>query len=412
MPGFESDPAPLRLEPTDWESVRSEEGKLCRLRPVCPLLEHLTKRGIHACGSLFPMFFGLLLAAAAFLPTSCAAATSDCTEWIRASGQQSRLLVYRTYPLEKKNENITRAFVFVHGILRDADNHFRTALASAFLANALDDTVIVAPRFASNSSAPGNESGNCRDALASDEANWICENPRPDTWRSGGTEIAGNKLSSFDFMDEILRRLARKEVFPNLKTIVVAGHSAGGQFVIRYAMLNQVHDKLGTAISYVVANPSSYAYVDNLRPTASAFPATVSPTEQNAVASTNSTPPIAFLPFADAKNCTGYDTWPYGLKGRTGYASALSDEQITKQLLSRSVTYLLGEADVLPLGVFDTSCPAVAQGPTRLARGLAFHRYVNENLRGHHRAIVVPFCSHSQRCMFTSDVALPLMFPK
>src|SRR5664279_2632822 len=75
--------------------------------------------------------------------------------------------------------------VFVHGILRDADNHFRTALAAAFLADGLDDTMIVAPRFASNSSAPGNEAGNCRDALAADEANWICDAQRPDTWRSG-----------------------------------------------------------------------------------------------------------------------------------------------------------------------------------------------------------------------------------
>jgi pimeloyl-ACP methyl ester carboxylesterase len=123
-------------------------------------------------------------------------------------------------------KNIKRALVFVHGILRDADNHFRTALAAAFLANALNDTIIVVPRFASNSSAPGNEKGNCRDTLAADEANWICEAERPDTWRSGGTAV-GSQLSSFDFMDEILSRLARKDVFPNLKTIVVAGHSAG-----------------------------------------------------------------------------------------------------------------------------------------------------------------------------------------
>jgi hypothetical protein len=58
----------------------------------------------------FPMFFGLLLAAAAVLPAPCASTTSDCTEWIKPAGQQSRI----------------RAFVFVHGILRDADNHFRT----------------------------------------------------------------------------------------------------------------------------------------------------------------------------------------------------------------------------------------------------------------------------------------------
>ncbi len=34
---------------------------------------------------------------------------------------------------EARNERISRALVFVHGINRDADNHFRTALAAAFL---------------------------------------------------------------------------------------------------------------------------------------------------------------------------------------------------------------------------------------------------------------------------------------
>jgi pimeloyl-ACP methyl ester carboxylesterase len=357
------------------------------------------------------MIFGLLLAAAAVLGTPCATASPNCTEWIKPAGQQSRVLIYRNYPLEARNVNITRALIFVHGINRDADNHFRTALAAAFLAGALNDTMIVAPRFASNSAASGSDGGNCRDTMAADEANWICDAQRPDTWRSGGVEVGADKLSSFDFMDDILHRLARKEVFPNLKTIVVAGHSAGGQFVIRYEMLNQVHDKLGIPVSYVVANPSSYAYVDGLRPTASVF--SVIASDGGPGTSTNSpNTPADFVSFADAKNCTGYDSWPYGLKGRPGYATALSNERITQQLVARPVTYLLGEADVLPLGVFDTSCPAMAQGPTRLGRGLAFSRYVKENLHGNHRAVVVPFCSHSQRCMFTSDVALPLIFPR
>jgi hypothetical protein len=32
-------------------------------------------------------------------------------------------------------------------------------------------------------------------------------------------------------------------------------------------------------------------------------------------------------------------------------------------------------------------------------------------IHAHHSLVVVPFCSHSQRCMFTSDVELPLIFP-
>ena len=342
--------------------------------------------------------------------TPCTTLSPDCTEWIKTSGQQSRVLIYRNYPLEAKNENITRALIFVHGINRDADNHFRTVLAAALLASALNNTVIVSPRFASNSNAPGNQIGDCHDTMAPDEANWICETQRADSWRSGGGEVGNNKLSSFDFMDEVVRRLAQKDVFPNLKRIVVAGHSAGGQFVIRYAMSNQVHDSVGVPMSYVVSNPSAYAYVDDLRPTSAAWPTTAAGAP-GLVPSAPAVPPPAFVRYADAKNCAGYDNWPYGLKNRIGYASRLTDDQLKKQLAVRPVVYLLGEADILPLGVFDASCPAMAQGPTRLARGLAFSRYVRERLGANHSAVVVPFCSHSARCMFTADVALPLIFP-
>lgn len=73
-------------------------------------------------------------------------------------------------------------------------------------------------------------------------------------------------LSSFDFADEILRRLANKKTFPNLTKIVVAGHSAGGQFATRHEMANRLHDSLGVSISYGVANPSSYAWPAAVRP--------------------------------------------------------------------------------------------------------------------------------------------------
>ena len=53
----------------------------------------------------------------------------------------------------------------------------------------------------------------------------------------------------------------------------------------------------------------------------------------------------------------------------------------------------------------------MAQGPTRLARGQAFARRVNETLGGKHTVTIVPLCGHNARCMFTSDTALPLIFP-
>jgi pimeloyl-ACP methyl ester carboxylesterase len=337
----------------------------------------------------------LALVSASGYAAPCITATPACTEWVTLGGGPSRSLIYRNHPLGEKNENIVRALIVVHGAGRDADNYYRTSVAAAFLAGALDDTLVISPRFASNSGGRGG----CTDSLASNEVNWSCGG---DSWRSGGVSLSDSRLTSYDFADEILRKLARKDVFPNLRAIVVSGHSAGGQFVTRYEMANKVHDTLGVPITYVVSNPSSYAYLDANRPAAN--PNAPSANRANADDS-------GVQPFGDGRNCTTYDHWPYGLQGRTGYASKLSDDQLKKQLAARPVTYLLGEIDILPLGGFDSSCPAMAQGPTRLARGQAFARYVEKKYGAQHKVLVVPLCGHNARCMFTAEPALPILFP-
>jgi pimeloyl-ACP methyl ester carboxylesterase len=323
------------------------------------------------------------------LPLICAAAwaapcteVADCVQWVTLGGGPARGMVYSTYPLNAANPAIVRALVVLHGSGRDADNYFRTAMAGAFLAGALEDTVVVAPRMASNT-------GPCHDTLAADEVAWSCTG---DSWRSGGDATNREKLTSFDFADELLRRLADKKVFPNLRLIVMAGHSAGGQFVDRYAMANRVHETLGVPLKYVVSNPSSYAYLDNMRPSPDG---------------------MEFHALGEGKACPAANQWPYGLERRvTGYTAKLSDEQLRKQLAERPVLYLMGEIDILPLGGFDSSCGAMAQGANRRARGEAFARYVNLKYGAHHTLMMVSLCGHNARCMFTAESALPVLFPK
>ncbi len=343
-------------------------------------------------------FVALILSSAWLVSAApCTTANPSCTEWVSLGGGEARSLIYRTYSLDTRNESITRALVVVHGAGRDADNYFRNALAAAFLAGDLEDTVVIAPRIAS-------AAANCHDKLASNEISWNCN-----TWRSGGPAVSSPDLTSFDFLDEVLRKVSRKDIFPNLKRIVVTGHSAGGQVLNRYEMSNQVHDKLGVPITYVVSNPSSYAWPDSTRPTNAAYsvqahaPGYIPEIGESAA---------AFRNFSGARDCTTYDKWPYGMKERSGYAAKQTDEQLKKQLSARPTTYLLGELDVLPLGGFDGSCPAMAQGPTRLARGEAFGKFVNEKLGAHHAVKIVPECGHNARCMFTAEDALPLLFPK
>ena len=108
--------------------------------------------------------------------------------------------------------------------------------------------------------------------------------------RQAAARLTNARTTSFDVADELLRKLARKDIFPNLRSIVFAGHSAGGQFVSRYEMSNQVHETLGVPITYVVANPSSYAYLDDLRPSASALPQNVWSAAPGYVAPPSATP--------------------------------------------------------------------------------------------------------------------------
>jgi pimeloyl-ACP methyl ester carboxylesterase len=296
-----------------------------------------------------------------------------------------------------KNEGIRRALIMVHGTNRNADHYFMTSMAAAFLAGAVDDTVVIAPHL-----IQGNDPAEPNEVL------W------QSSWRTGGPAQSKPALSSFDVVDELLRKLADKSVFPNLRAIVVAGHSAGGQFANRYEMSNKIHDTLGVPVTYVVANPSSYAWPDAVRPMATGDADPAKAKEGWNQPDATPLPPhtdYTFGPF-DSTKAPSYNRWPSGFENRTGYTEKTTDAQLKKQLVERPTTYLLGQVDTLPLGGFDSSANAMAQGPTRRARGEAYFKYITDTLGARQKLIIVPECGHNDRCMFTTDIVFPAIFPK
>jgi len=302
--------------------------------------------------------------------------SDPCTEFVTIAGGPSRALVYRTYALKSLNESITQALVVIQGAERDPAAEFQTAIAAAVKAGTLDATLIVAPRFAANVGSA------CTDTLAANELNWNCDVQLQD-WRGGGGAVSSKEIAAFDVVDEVLVGLSNKALFPRLRAIVVVGHSAGGQFVTNYQMANRVHERLGLNLTYVAANASAYAYPDSERP-------------------------VAF----NRTECPPYATWPFGFAARTGYAARLSQEELTKQAAQRPATYLVGERDVQSIGGYYGTCAGMAQGATRMERGLAFARHMSERYGAQHTAIVIPGCGHSSRCMLTSDRALAALFPR
>ena len=332
--------------------------------------------------------------------TPCTTPTAPCERWVTLGGGPGRSMVYATHRLDARNAAVTRALVMIHGAGRNADHYFATSTAAGFLAGALENTIILAPHFIAGNDRP--------------RPNEIVWPERGENWRSGGMSPTNPTVSSFDFLDEIVRKLADKRTFPNLRRIVIAGHSAGGQVATRYAMTSKVHGTPGVAISYVVANPSSYAWPAAVRPlpTGDADPVAAEGAKEALGPNGEKVhSDFTFGPFDSTKAPT-FNRWPSGLDNPTGYASGIPKEQLIRQLVERPTTYLLGQVDVLPLGGFDSSPNAMAQGPTRRARGEAFFKYVTETLGAKHQALIVSECGHNARCVFTTDAVLPTIFPK
>ncbi len=333
----------------------------------------------------------LILAGTTAWTAPCTKAGPECIEKVPLGPEGRFSLVYRSYPLDIKNPAVERALIVIHGAGRNADSYFASGVAGALLAGALENAAVVSPRFASNS-------GSCRDTLEAGEIGWGCSGP--DDWRGGGAAPGLAAVHTYDLIDELLKKLARREVFPNLKVIVLTGHSAGGQFLNRYAAASRAEKQISVPVHYLVSNPSSYLYLDETR---------LAP---GAECSEKGTCTGGFTVYREGRNCTTYNQWRYGMEKRAGYAAAVSDDDLRSQMVARDVTYLLGGLDTLPLFGFDGSCPAMAQGPTRLARGINYWNYLKSKYGAKHKLKIVPACGHNGRCMYTADEALPLLFPR
>jgi hypothetical protein len=134
---------------------------------------------------------------------------------------------------------MARALVVVHGIYRNPQDHFNSIVRTAADIGVADDTIIVAPRFQIE-----------RGERVDHDAYWT-DSGRT-SWKDGGEAILPAGPSSFTAMDKILTTPADKERFPLLNWITLVGHSAGAQFVQRYAAGGRAPGTLtGVTVGYV-----------------------------------------------------------------------------------------------------------------------------------------------------------------
>ena len=265
----------------------------------------------------------------------------------------------------------TRAIIVVHGVLRDADYYYDTGVIAAAAAHALSDTLVIAPQFVEESDLAGHP-------VSGQTLYWNA------TWPGGSDAIAPAPISTYDVFDAMIARLSDATRFPKLRQIVVAGHSAGGQIVQRYAVVGKAPELDGagrTPVRLIVSNPSSYLYFSDWRP----FP---------------------------PHDCPDFDQWRYGLRGAPRYVTG-SAAELEARFVRRHVIYLMGTADVDPAEEdLDRSCGGEAQGPYRFARAKYYIAYIARRHPGGtaQSYAFVEGVAHDNRRMFTSPCGLAVIF--
>jgi hypothetical protein len=283
----------------------------------------------------------------------------------------------------KPQPKIERAVIIFHGKGRNVESAYRTLQEAADKAGAAGhDTIFLAPQFLDEEDIG---------PYSAETLRW-----RKTDWESGALAIGPIPVGPFEIIDALLGRLADRSHFPNLKTIVLAGHSGGGQLVQRYAVVGRALITLaheGIQARFVIANPSSYLYFSDDRPGA----------DEKAG------------PFV-AKTCPDFDHWKYGPADPVAYVtlSAPNDwTQMEANYAQRDVIYLLGTADTDPHEKdLDVSCSGEAQGPTRFVRGQAYYAYLHgRNPAGWNQHMwFVPGVAHSARDMFTAKCGVNAIF--
>jgi pimeloyl-ACP methyl ester carboxylesterase len=293
-----------------------------------------------------------------------------------AVGQQGELPLYVSADWSKPLPEITRAVLVLHGRLRNADTYFKSALtAQAAAGDTGKAALMIVPQFLSRIDVDAFH-------LAPDTLHWSLEG-----WEGGDAAEGPKPASSFDALDAILAKLADHALFPNLKQVVVSGHSGGAQVVQRYAITGKAEAALksaGIAVRYVVANPSSYAYFNDKRP------------DQ-----------------AIAASCPGYNDWKYGMDQRPPYLATPSIAELEKTYVSRRVIYLLGTKDTNPNHpALDKSCMGEAEGPYRYARGHSYFDLMKARDNGtpNHTLWDVQGVGHDGDKMLTSACGLKALF--
>lgn len=310
-----------------------------------------------------------------FLALNVGAETAPCTKADSCHGHLKvstgkQVQYWRTHPLSNQNPSIENVTIVIHGAGRNADEYFEYTVKAASLENRLEKVAVLAPRFLE-----------AKDMPTSDEHYWS------GGWREGNLSKGTNRISSYEVVDEIMTKA--RVAFPNLKSLSIVGHSAGGQFVNRY-VAGSHSDFSGLIARFVVLNPSTYLYLTEERPTS----------EED---------DINFMVPEEATDCPNYNEYKYGVENLNAYMKATDIDGFWENLSIRESYYFGGTLDTGTSNL-DQTCEANLQGKNRFARFNHFRAYTRQFPKWNAHFAEVPDIAHSGAQMIQSKPVRKILF--
>ena len=291
---------------------------------------------------------------------------------------------YRNIPLANTSADIKYAIISLHGDGRNADEHFNIIGQATVNAGLEDSTILLAPVYPFQDDINQYNLGD--DVLYWSDTDWNAgdlsrntqSNPRP------------FRISSFSTMDSIYHRLVENN--PNLKRIVLTGHSAGSQMVVRYAAGGRAQADLtetGIDFVFVPTNTPSFLYYDNNRVL-----------NQNAEV-------FEFGP----SDCGSASQYKYGLDNLNQYMENTGEATIIENHKQAGVTYLIGQYD---FGGQTNTCARMVQGSSRLIRTHVYFSYIGffygDSIYNNHRMAEIPAAYHEFDEIVFTDCGMNALF--
>lgn len=309
------------------------------------------------------------------------------------NGHNLKIPYFSNKSIDIIDSGITNAVIVIHGTNRNADDYYvNMSTAASMRPLQTDSLIIVAPQFLTEDDIDDFSLDNQH--LYWSNGGWKSGSNSKNNGRNGNNSRPA-RISSYAVLDTITLRLAHN--FPNLKSIVITGHSAGGQVTNRYSattpIVDTLCDQFNISTKFIVANPSSYLYLDEKR-------------RDLATVNQFSVP---------VTTCNDYNDWKYGLDNLYTYPANVGTNFIRANFKKRQVVYLLGQNDNdSNSSSLDVSCEAMLQGDHRLERGTTYYNYLidyyGNSILNYHSIDTIPGVGHSNLGMYTSTRGLYHLF--